>query len=321
MLVLFGIGCLEPFAEDRHDLESFRIAGVAVRAGEGEDELELRAFVYSGLGMWHEQAPETLWEVVSNAGYTTAAAAGVRITVPFVAPGEVQLTVSNGTVEESAVLSLDTVPMPPVVDDWTRATTDLTLADAALPIEDRAQATLGSDLPVEPGGSLRLSVSAGEATTHWMGTAGQFAELDASSTDWFAGTAEIDGSEVVASEVAAEGVHALAALTYDGAGGATWTVLDAAVGTPGPLLATGGRLFPVDATAGTGLFAATLQAADTTAGFTLADVVAVDDASASEGVCGASAGAPFDFSGIAEGVCGRDDVAGARIVVSGEVRP
>jgi hypothetical protein len=71
-------------------------------------------------------------------------------------------------------------------------------------------------------------------------------------------------------------------------------------------------------TAATGWFLATLTAADTLAGYTLTDVVESVDGTGGEIVCGLD---PFDISALADGRCGRDEAAGARVALFGEAIP
>lgn len=49
------VACQEPFAQDRHDLVDFRIAGMRLAAGEP------RALVWSGQGAFHATAPALTW--------------------------------------------------------------------------------------------------------------------------------------------------------------------------------------------------------------------------------------------------------------------
>lgn len=313
MLLPLLLACQDPFPEDRHDLASFRIA--AVQARSVQDGLAVRAFVYSGLGMWHATVPEVTW----SAGDQQAT--GPTATLAVAAPVEIALTASDGVSTESAVLALEAAPTPPTVESWSRGVVDLTIDDVVTPIDERRALSTGEDQPVEPGGALRYALTLREAdvTTHWMSTGGDFAELDAASTDWFAGTAVLDNNEIQSTSTLAAGVQSVVALSFDGRGGNSWITLDAPVALLGSRLLTGGRVFPVEAEPAEGLFAATLQAADTAAGVALVDVSPVDDASSAEAVCGQAAASVFDFAALAEGWCARDEVVGARIVVDGQV--
>jgi len=315
LLTLLLAACQEPFAEDRRDLASFRIVGVQARAGSGG--LDLRAFVWSGHGLWHPAPPEVVW----TAGELTAT--GPTATLPVAPPVDIELRASDGEHEEHAVLALDAPPVPPVVESWVRGTTELEASDVVAPIDERRAAPVGADVPVAPDGALRLALSLQEdgATTHWMATDGTFAELDATSTDWFASRVVLDDNEVESSTPVDEGVVSTVALVFDGAGGNSWITLDAAVAVLGPRLYTAGRVFPVDATPGGEFWSFTVGTSETVAGIELLDLAPAEDASASEAACGLEAGVSFDFAALAEGWCARDDLVGARLVARGEVLP
>lgn len=312
-LLLLLLACQDPFPEDRHDLAGFRIAAVQAQATDAG--LALRAFVYSGHGMWHPAPPDVTW----TAGGVTASGPSASLAVS--PPVTIEVVATDGASSESATYTLDAAPAPPVVESWARGTVDLTIDDIVTPIANRAAVPAGADTPVAPGGALRFSLGVREAdtTTHWMATDGDFAELDAASTDWFAATAIVDNNEIDSSSAIDAGVRSVVALTLDGQGGNSWITLDAPVGILGSRLLVRGRVFPVDAEPGSGLWAVTPVATEDDAGVALTDVALVDDASTGEAVCGQPAASPFDFDAVAEGWCARDDLVGARLVVSGEV--
>lgn len=318
LIVLLLTGCQEPFAEDRRDLASFRIAAVAAREAP-EGLVELRAFVYSGLGLWHATPPVVTWTVGSET------LTGPVVQAPAVYPLDVAVT-AEGDGLESAVLSLAAPPTPPVLASWSRGVTDLTITDVVTPIEDRLTHVPGDDGPVAAGGGVRLAVETvddGDRVTHWMTTGGQLAELDASTTDWFAGTAVLDDNEIESSATVGAGVYSVVALTLDGQGGNQWTTLDVAVDIADPLLHVGGRLFPVTTgERGEGWWEATVEAEESTAGIRLVDVAPGADPTGAKGtLCGVPAAQGFDFAALAEGWCARDELVGQRIVVWGEVAP
>lgn len=324
LLALVAAGCQQPFAEDRHDLASFRIAAVRADPGVEEGDLTLSAFVYSGHGLYHDTLPTLTWTV----GDTTVTDA--RPTVQVTWPVSITLTASDDAGHtEQAVLDLAAAPTPPLFAGLTRGATDLTLDDIGAPITDRAAHLSGEDVAIAAGGALRLAldmIDDGDRTTHWMGTGGQYAEIDAMTTDWFAGTATLDDGEVEESAPLTDGVWPLVALTFDGVGGNTWTYVDAVVGIAGPFLHVDGRVFPVaSAEAGEGWWAATLTAADNLTGIMLEDVTpALDpatDPDAPPPLCGQVPGVVFDVALLAEGLCTRGDVVGARVVVYGTVVP
>lgn len=317
-------GCQKPFEEDRHDLATFRIAAVRAEPGVDPGTLTLSAFVYSGSGLYYDALPTLTWSV----GETTVTEARPTVTVAY--PATISLTASDDAGHtEDAVLELAAAPTPPILAALSRGATDLTIEDVVTPIEDRLTHAAGADTAVAAGGGLRLAVDMiddGDRTTHWMATGGQFAELDAMSTDWFAGTATLDNGEIQESGPIDAGVWPLVALTYDGLGGNRWTYVDAAVDTTGPLLHVDGRLFPVDTTeSGEGYWAATVALDDGPAGISLHDLVQVPspmtDPAAPPAYCGLDPGVAFEFARLAEGLCTRADIDGASIIVYGTVVP
>ena len=318
MLLYALIACQAPFAEDRHDLASFRIA--AASAHDDGVTTALRAFIWSGRGAWHPTAPRVVWTLTTADGAQTVE--GARVDVPVTGLLGIALEASDddGHVERATV---DPAQGELMVDDWTRSTVSLTGKDAAQPIEARAAAALGEGDTAAPDGALRLSVTpSGPATVHFMATAGHFAEIDPTTTDWFAADVTLDDGELVAHTPLAAGVYPLAALAFDGVGNNAWTWIDAAV-DPGPTLRVDGRILPVDLPldpAGEGLWSATFTPTDDVLGFRLDDLALVDTPD-SDAACGQPAGALLDLGALAEGACGRDELEGRRVTLLGEVIP
>lgn len=320
LLLLGAAACQQPFAEDRHDLASFRIAAVQASTG-GDGATALRAAVWSGLGAYHDAVPTLAW----SADGATTAGQGATLALSF--PASVTLDASDSTgAAESAQLDLAAAPTAldagPFIAGVTRRAVELDITRAGDPIADRAAVEPGADTSVPPGGAVRLALDLpDDVTVHWMGNGGQFAELDAHSTDWFAGTATFDSDNVVESTTEADpGVYTLLALAFDGGGNNGWLWVDVAVGLDGPALYTAGRIFPVDAEPMAGALSVRVDAAELPAGVALSGAAPVADAAASPALCGQSAGAPFDFAGLVEGVCARGDLSGQTVVVEGEVR-
>lgn len=145
-----------------------------------------------------------------------------------------------------------------------------------------------------------------DATTRWMATSGALTETGPAALDW---TPTPDGPTGAT----------IFALALDGRGGTTWTWLDVETGPATPTFAVDGRLVPMESTAaGSGWFLATLTPADTVAGYVLTDLAATADGTGGALVCGLD---PFEFAALADGRCGRDDAAGARVALHGEALP
>ncbi len=142
MFIASLLGCLTPFAEDRHDLTDFRIVGLAEADG------ELRAFAWSGYGLWHHSPPEIVWEI-DNVAVTAAPSA------PFIATATV--TDAQGR-RESARLEVAAGASVPAAGSVTRVV-DGTQASFAFGLDDRT-------------------------VTHWMGPSGEFEETGRHATNW-----------------------------------------------------------------------------------------------------------------------------------------
>ncbi len=310
--ILFVLGCQEPFSEDRHDLASFRIAGVSgLPASDGSTTL--RAALWSGEGAWHGVAPTLAW----TSGEQAAEGQGAAL----VADGAVDLVAASPSGEETAALEWSEPGQPPAIRGFQRRAVDLDISAIATPVADRLAVTPGDDTPIPAGSAVRIELDVDEGVTvHWMATGGQFAELDPTSADWFAGTAVLDDNEVESTTTVDAGVYTLLALALDGAGNNSWMWIDVAVDPPGQLAYVAGRILPASGAAGVGFFEATVVEAATTAGIDLGEVVAVSDPSASPALCGGPAGTAFDFAPMVEGWCARSDVIGATVVIEGELR-
>lgn len=326
LLLALPLGCQAPFAEDRRDLASFRIAGINANT-DASGSTQLRAAVWSGLGAWHDIPPDLVW---ADAKDPTVTATGQAASIAVTLPGAVDLTAISAddsaiSGSESARLDLQSGGVTPLVDGFSRAAVDLDISQIGDPISDRMALAPGEDVPIPAGGAARLSLEVADGlNVHWMATGGQFAELDYRTTDWFAGTAVFDTENTVETTTTAEpGIYTLLALVYDGVGNNTWFWLDVAVDVDGPLVYTNGRILLSDSAddgGSQGPFSVEIAEADSTAGFTLAAVALVDDASASPELCGTGAGVPFDFGPMAEGWCSRSDMIGQTVVLDGEIR-
>lgn len=310
-MFLLLLACQEPFPEDRHDLVSFRIA--AITAEQTSEGLRPRALLSSAEGFYHSVAPTLTWTL------------GEEVQVggrPLFAnpryPLELQLRAELGGLAEEAVYPLAAAPVPAVVEGWSRARVDLKLEDAGKPIEERRLE--GEDLPVDPGGAVQVGVQT-EVRSRWMGTGGEFAELDAQNSTWFAGTYLLEEEVVEEAKPVDAGIYHLVALSFDENGGNKLSFIDVSVGES-PVVAVGGRLLPVDSPIATpGWYEATFAASDSRTGFALTGLVPVADATSATALCGEAAGTAFDPVWLLDGGCGRDDLEGASVVLWGEPWP
>ncbi len=310
-MLLLLLACQEPFPEDRHDLVSFRIA--AITAEQTPEGLRPQALISSPEGFYHSVAPTLIWTL----GDEVQEGSRPLFANP-VYPLELHLRAESGELAEEAVYPLEQAPVPPVVSGWSRAQVDLKLEDAGKPIEERRLE--GEDLPVEPGGAVQVGVAT-EARSRWMGTGGEFAELDAQNSTWFAGNFLLDDEDVEEAKPVEAGIYNLVALSFDENGGNTLSFIDVAVGES-PVIALGGRLLPVESPISeAGWYKATFTADESRIGFVLQDLNAVADAAGAPELCGMPPGSVFDPVWLLDGRCGREDLEGTSVVVWGEPWP
>ncbi len=319
--------CQEPFAEDRHDLASFRIAAVGGALAE-DASVRVHAAVWSGLGPYHDTLPSLDWSS------DTLAASGPDASLAVTYPARVGLVASNGEASETAALDLAAAPVPIAtsgfIPGFTRRAVALDIAQVTDPIAERLAVEPGDDVPIAVSSAVRLTYEVPEdVTVHWMGTGGTFAELDAHSTDWFAGDVVLDDNEIDSTSTIDPGVYNLLALAFDGAGNTSWMWIDVAVGVEGPLLYTdgsasdgaggpGGRIFPVDAEPMSGVLAADVVEDDSPAGIALENVRVA--AAPPDGGGDPAANSACTLAALAEGGCTRADIVGTTLTVQGEVR-
>lgn len=280
MILPLLLGCLDPFPTDRHDLVDLRIAGMGLDPDGG-----LRAFVWEGTDAWSANAPSRTWEILE-----TGCADSDCGTLPSGTFG-LKITGADGA-EELGELQV--------------------AEDAAVPDLRSASRVLG-----EAGASLTLELP-DAARVHWMSPAGDLVETGAAATSYTA--------PVGADGTPKAGVWPVVALWMDGLGGNDWATFDIPVGVEAPFFSVGGRLFPVDTdlTSGPATVLTTLTATDDLTGFALTDL-AIDDGMASRdfpcgsALEGASATGAWDPDSVIERVCGRDEVVGARVRITGEI--
>lgn len=328
--------CQEPFAEDRHDLASFRIVGVASEVGPGG--LGVRPFAWSGQGAWYD-VPNSYCLGPDGGGEATCADSpeALRVTLPEEAtwPLDLDLEVTTGEgAVELADVHLDDAPAPPILGDITREGLPLGAADALLPIDERAAVTTtGAVTGVAAAGGLRLSapIEAGGAApvVRWMGTGGYFAELDDHTTDWYAAELVVDDDEIDSTTPLESGIYPLVALVLDGKGGNTWGFVDVAVDWSGPLLLVGGRLLPFAEGAAPptdpaheGWWSLSLALADTPTGLAVTEALALSgdpfaEGTAEPGPCDDAEDPGRGLDALAISACTRADIVSAPLLVRG----
>lgn len=189
-------------------------------------------------------------------------------------------------------------PPPPFT-----ATVEIGDETGELTVETDAAVPLVTGFSREIGAEVHLAVDVeGESVTHWMAPTGEFEERGPHETTW---------------SPAEESLTPVVALHLDGKGGNAWTLIDIPLGVSGPLLVTGGHVYPVDTPlSGKAWFAATVDADDGWAGIRLVDIAATE--TPLDGPCGVGG---FDPAALSECRCNRDDLVGTRITLHGEIFP
>lgn len=245
------------------------------------DGPDLHALVWSGQGAFHTVAPTVTW-TIDGAGVTVAPAP------PFTA----RVTVDNGTVMEEGELVVQAHAVVPQITAFSR-TFDGTTAALSFTVET-------------------------DAVTRWMSTGGTLTETGPNAADWSLLPAP-DEDGVVADPAAEDiGLVTIVGLTLDGRGGNAWRWIEVATDAA-PYLAVGGRLLPLESpVSSAGRYLATLTPAENRAGLVLTDVVPAADTDTADIVCGLD---PFDPDALADGRCGLDDAADARVLLTGAPWP
>lgn len=330
--------CQEPFAEDRHDLASFRIVGVASEVGPGG--LGVRPFTWSGKGAWYDVRNTLCLAADGGVAPTcTESPEELRASLPSedTWPLDLDLEVTSATGEaERADVHLDDAPDPPGLGAITRAGLPLTAADALLPLDERAALqTTGEVSGVAASGGLRLTADiqpgggAEVPVVRWMGTGGFFAELDDHTTDWFAAELVVDDDEVESSTPLGAGIYPLVALVLDGKGGNTWGFVDVAVDWTGPLLAVDGRLLPFADGAPTpadpghdGWWSLSLATEETATGLVITEATPLaadpfEDGTATPGPCDDPDDPGRGLEALAIGACTRADIVSGPLFLQG----
>lgn len=330
--------CQEPFAEDRHDLASFRIVGVASEVGPGG--LGVLPFAWSGHGAWYDA--RNVYCLGPDGGTAPRCAESpaellAELPTEPTWPLDLDLEVSSAeALVERADVHLDGAPDPPVVQEILREGVPLDAEDALLPLEERAAlGTTGALAGIPAAGGLRLTatIEAGAGAevpvVRWMGTGGFFAELDDHTTDWFAAELVVDDDEIETATPLDAGIYPLVALVLDGKGGNTWGFVDVAVDWSGPLLAVEGRLLPFaegapapQEPAHEGWWSLSLAVADSATGLVVTEALPLDEdpyaaGTAEPGPCDDADRPGHALDALAIGVCTRADIVSAPLFVQG----
>ncbi len=313
--------CDASFDVSRGELGPFRVAALGVVEG-SDGQYTASAAIWSGLGMYHEEAPTLSWSLDGQ-----ALGEGWGVVVP--ASGELGL-VATSPVGEALQARVEIAAPPPALS-VSRAAVAL---GEDLSLEARQGATTEAVDGAAPSGQAeRLTLAFAEEpgvelVARWMlaQDSGTLLEVDTLAADVLAEEITWDDGEVEARAPSEDTIFPTLALTLDGAGSNRWIWADAAIGEDEPLLRHEGRLLPVSeadaavaASAGAYL-TATLVAREDLLGVGLSELedATVDgapDLTLGDTLSCAPAGEPFRLAWIAEGRCSRPEVLGARVVL------
>jgi len=303
LVVALAAGCDATFDVRSQDLGPFRIAAI------GTEEGRASAVIWSGLGLYHDDAPSLEWTLDGE-----ALGSGWDVAVPDAGVLGLTATSPEGVVRQAQVRLAD--PGPAL--GWQRYA--VTLGDD-LSIDARAAAEpVAVAQGVAEGEAARVALDNEAGTTaRWMVADGRgtLLELDPRTVDLLAEEIEFDDGEVAARTDAGPGRYSLLGLVIDGQGANRWTWIDVDVGATTPAFEHRGRLLDGDADTSTGLVAGTIASAETPAGIALMNLEPVTDTAQQDALaCG---GAPFRLDWLAAGRCTRPELEGMRVVL--EVTP
>lgn len=208
------LACQEPFAFDRHDLRGLRIATLTAEVTDDEVRPEVTLVVDDQL--WSDAPVDLSWGWVPQPGLAAEgfdeAATGARPVLTR-QPGRLAVTASFDGASHTA--ELDLIRSATATPTLRVEALEQTLAEDDYRIETRVDWVPRPGRTVEPGGLLRVTVQdpPDDARARFMAIGdGTFLELDALTTDWVAGTLELDEDEVAAREPAVEGPRTVLAL-------------------------------------------------------------------------------------------------------------
>ena len=298
------LGCDALFDVERRELGPFRIAAIGVVDGEAS------AAIWSGDGLYHDEAPTLEWTLD---GRRLGEGWGLPVTDGDVL--ELTATSANGDVKYATVSVRDT-PRAFEINRYAAVLTDVSL-------EARREADVRPiDGAADPGESVRVRLGADEGSVaRWMTALGEGTalELEDLAADLFDETLLFEDGELASREPLDRAFTHHLALVIDGDGGNRWSWIDAAYETEESMIRHEGWLIPVERNAAPGAgetrIAVTLVEDDGVTGIRFEDIVGVDDLTEQTPLTCAIPDEPFRLSWIAEGRCPRPDVVGARVVL------
>lgn len=248
MWIFALLACQEPFDADRHDLVGFRVA--AFTADRDGDTVVPRVAVIEEGRPFGDGQLELAWFWIDRVGQSAeledrAPDASGPAPVLVAATERLALVARRGDDVRRAELAVgDAVPIGLSVAHTDRELLDLT--DDDLPLDVRAAWSTEPSRAVDPGGLARFTVSGPPGTdtiARFMGTAGTWLELDATTADWTPGELVVDDGEIESRQVGEPGVQTVIALALDGPNGG-FAAVDVVVGEESPGTWVNGRFLP-----------------------------------------------------------------------------
>ncbi len=334
------VACRTPFGTDRHDLVGFRVVGVEADLTSASS-VSARAVVLVDGHLWSDAAPELRWywlpgedpasEVDGIAIDAPADAVGPRadLALPDALPAALGLVAiaPDGEVDRAFLeLSADAVSLPSMsgLELGELPLTVATVDGPDLDVDARRALATTPATRVPDGGFARLTVLfAGEVdpavVVRWMAVdgVGTFLELEPLITDLADGTLVLDGEDLDAAEPESAEMVSVVALAIGGLGVNRIGVFDLPIGEgPAGLTTSAGRFLPADDDIAAGTYLVELAEDDAApSGVRVATVAPLGADDPPDLPCGASVGAPFDPSWLADGRCTRAEVVGVPLRV------
>jgi hypothetical protein len=300
-------GCQPAFPVERHLLGPPRLAALGAADGEA------RAAVYSGLGLFHDDAPALWWSADGR-----PLGEGFGVAVPDGAARlEVEVELPDGSAWSGGVDVREAPPLGALQRAQVPLSRDLSLA--ARRSVDGAPVPDGVD---DDQDALRLSFGAADGLElRWMlvDAGATVLELDEARADVIAAEVLRDDGAWTRGRWTGPAPHAGLLLGLDGRGGNRWTWMDLPFGEDGPWLRIGERRLPVPEALPPGWVELRLADGPPPAGVEVEQArwLAPAEDPPPPGYALACGGGPdaFDLAWLAEGRCVRAEVVGRALLV------
>lgn len=232
------LACAEPFALDRHNLNSFRIIEAEVVDGRAN------AVVWSGTGVYHQQQPYLQWFVDNE-----VVAEGYDAEVPVAESYELKVESPAGDILWADVQPGIALVLPTLARyQWKEE------EGQSYDMEAREGVIL-DDGPLQTDSVARIQLEASiDAQLRWSADAGTILELSQTSTDVFPNRIYFEDDEVIQREEDyAEEIHVFV-LALDGQGGIGYSWLDLDFRDQIDLVYTDNMILPLEDSLDSGLY-------------------------------------------------------------------